>query len=87
MKGEDIFSSPAQLAEIGRVLSTYMRLPLSTDTIPGSIMEALLAYVRKGVVLGKYDFVDVIKPETKCGWQVKSTKASTPVTWKRAKIP
>ena len=50
-------------------------------------MEALLAHVRGGVMLGKYDFVDVIKPESKCGWQVKSTKASTPVTWKRAKIP
>src|SRR5258708_35610114 len=73
--------------EIGRVLSTYMRLPLSSDTIPGGIMEALLAHVREGVVLGKYDFVDVIKPVSKCGWQVKSTKASTPVTWKRAKIP
>ncbi len=73
--------------EIGRVLSAYMRLPLSSDNIPGSIMEALLAHVRDGVVLGKYDFVDVIKPGSKCGWQVKSTKASTPVTWKRAKIP
>lgn len=73
--------------EIGRVLSAYMRLPLSSDTIPGSIMEALLAYVREGTMLGKYDFVDVIKPELKCGWQVKSTKAGTPVTWKRAKIP
>lgn len=73
--------------KIGRVLSTYMRLPLSSDTIPGAIMEALLAHVRQGVVLGKYDFVDVIKPGSKCGWQVKSTKESTPVTWKRAKIP
>ena len=50
-------------------------------------MEALLAHVREGVMLGKYDFVDVIKPGSKCGWQVKSTKAGTPVTWKRAKIP
>jgi len=73
--------------EIGRVLSSYMRLPLSSDTIPGGIMEALLAHVREGVMLGKYDFVDVIKPGSKCGWQVKSTKADTPVTWKRAKIP
>ncbi len=83
----DLFSSTAQLMEIGRVLSTYMRLPLSSETIPGGTMEALLAHIRGGVVLGKYDFVDVIKPESKCGWQVKSTKARTPVTWKRAKIP
>lgn len=34
-----------------------------------------------------YDFVDVVKRDARCGWQVKSTKAATPVTWKRAKIP
>jgi hypothetical protein len=87
MNQEDIFSSEAQLIEIGRILSTYMRLPLSSNTIPGAVMEALLGYVREGNVLGTYDFVDVIKPKLNCGWQVKSTKASTPVTWKRAKIP
>ena len=41
--------------------------------------------LRQGEVLGTYDFVDVIKRGSKCGWQVKSTKESTPVTWKRAK--
>ncbi len=34
-----------------------------------------------------YDFVDVVDTDNGRGWQVKSTKASTPVTWKRAKIP
>ena len=29
----------------------------------------------------------MIHPQTGCGWQVKSTKEQTPVTWKRAKIP
>jgi hypothetical protein len=87
VNSEGIFSSTAQLKEIGRVLSTYMRLPLSSDTIPGAVMEALLGHIREGEVLGKYDFVDVIKQTTKCGWQVKSTKEGTPVTWKRAKIP
>ena len=38
-------------------------------------------------MLNTYDFVDVIHPGNGCGWQVKSTKAETPVTWKRAKIP
>ncbi len=37
--------------------------------------------------MGTYDFVDVINADAKCGWQVKATKDSTPVTWKRAKIP
>ncbi len=50
-------------------------------------MEAVLSIVRSGVVLDTYDFVDVINQKEKAGWQVKSTKASTPVTWKRAKIP
>lgn len=87
MNSETIFSSAVQLRQIVRLLSAYMRLPISSETIPGAIMEALLAYVRQGVVLHTYDFVDVIKPGSGCGWQVKSTKESTPVTWKRAKIP
>jgi hypothetical protein len=49
-------------------------------------MEAVLAHVRDATVLRTYDFVDVIT-EQGLGWQVKSTKESTPVTWKRAKIP
>ncbi len=31
--------------------------------------------------------MDVVNRNDQVGWQVKSTKASTPVTWKRAKIP
>ena len=50
-------------------------------------MGGVLAHVRGGRVLNTYDFVDVIRTEDGCGWQVKSTKATTPVTWKRAKIP
>lgn len=50
-------------------------------------MEAVFASVRQGEVLHTYDFVDVINRETRFGWQIKSTKESTPVTWKRAKIP
>ena len=46
-----------------------------------------LAHVRGASVLRTYDFVDVVKRDSRCGWQVKSTKATTPVTWKRAKIP
>ncbi len=82
-----IFSSPEQLSRLADVLSKYIRLPFSTDTIPGAILEGALAYVRDAEVLKTYDFVDVIKRNSQIGWQVKSTKATTPVTWKRAKIP
>lgn len=81
-----VFSTPEQLKEITKILSRYIRLPFSVETIPGSIMEAVLGHVKNAEVLNTYDFVDVIDRKNKVGWQVKSTKASTPVTWKRAKI-
>jgi hypothetical protein len=83
----NLFSSPAQLLEIKRILTTYLRLPFSGQTIPGNILEQVIARVRNGRRLGTYDFVDVVADPLHCGWQVKSTKAETPVTWKRAKIP
>lgn len=83
----EIFSTPEQLTRLADVLSKYIRLPFSTDTIPGAILEGALAYVRNAEVLKTYDFVDVINREAQIGWQVKSTKSDTPVTWKRAKIP
>ena len=45
-------------------------------------MEANLKEVRGGdtEVLHTYDFVDVISRSEKIGWQVKSTKSTTPVT-------
>lgn len=83
-----VFSSAAQRARIARLVSQYARLPFASGTaIPGSVMMAALAEVRGGKVLETYDYVDVIKSAEEVGWQVKSTKASTPVTWKRAKIP
>lgn len=82
-----IFSSPQQITKLADVLSKYVRLPFSADIIPGAVLEGALAYVRSAEVLKTYDFVDVIKRDSHIGWQVKSTKANTPVTWKRAKIP
>lgn len=83
-----IYSDKAQLAKIRDILSRYTRLPFSSeDAIPGSIMEGVLAHVRGGQRLYTYDFVDVIDRKNKIGWQIKSTKEATPVTWKRAKIP
>lgn len=87
MSQSAIFSTPKQLDLLGDILSKYARLPFSQASIPGAVLEGALAHVRDGEVLNTYDFVDVIKRESRLGWQVKSTKADTPVTWKRAKIP
>ncbi len=82
-----LFSSKHELNKIAKILSQYIRLPFSGETMPGAIMEAVLAYVKDAEVLKTYDFIDVIKRKEKIGWQVKATKEKTPVTWKRAKIP
>ena len=82
-----LFSTPQQLEELADILTRYMTLPFFDDKIPGGIMEAVLAHVRGANVLATYDFVDVVKRDAALGWQVKSTKKSTPLTWKRAKIP
>ena len=82
-----IFSTREHLQEISQSLQTFARLPISSTTIPGAVMEDILASVRGGSVLKTYDFVDVIDPTNAIGWQVKSTKQNTPVTWKRVKLP
>jgi hypothetical protein len=82
-----IFSSADQLENIQEVLYKYLRLPFSGVNVPGAVMEGVIADIRDAEILNTYDFVDVIDRSERIGWQVKSTKASTPVTWKRAKIP
>lgn len=84
---ESSLSKNSQLHEIGKAVAAYCYLPFASDSVPGAYVEAVVAEVRGGAVLRTYDFVDVIKSEGRIGWQVKSTKATTPVTWKRAKIP
>ena len=79
-----LFSTPEQVELISRALISYMRLPFFSGSIPGAVMESVFSFVREGNVLNTYGFVDVIDGKT--GWQIKSTKAETPVTWKRAKI-
>ncbi len=81
-----IYSSPHELEEISVIIKNYMRLPFASKNIPGAVMEGALGHVRKARVLGKYDFVDVVDSKSAVGWQIKSTLAGTPVTWKRAKI-
>ncbi len=80
-------SRPEQLERIALSLLGYLRLPFASDSIPGAFVEAVIASVRGGRVLRTYDFVDVVDERNRIGWQVKSTKEATPVTWKRAKIP
>ena len=81
-----VFSSKPEMEDISKALSGYLKLPFSGDSIPGSLLENVIGSVRKSKVLNTYDFVDVISEENRVGWQVKSTKDKTPVTWKRAKI-
>lgn len=81
-----IYSDTAQLAQIARILTQYVRLPVSSDAVPGAFVEAVLAHVRGAQVLPTYDYIDVLDQRHGVGWSIKSTKAATPVTWKRAKI-
>lgn len=83
-----VLSSPNELKRIAHLVSRFSSLPFAApDSVPGSVLEAILAEVRGATRLETYDFVDVVRPAEHIGWQVKSTKAKTPVTWKRAKIP
>lgn len=81
-----IYSTEDQLRRIADILSGYLKLPFTETAVPGALMEAVLANVRESEVLRTYDFVDVVDKMSSVGWQVKSTKAATPLTWKRAKI-
>jgi hypothetical protein len=81
-----IYSTQAELKLIADTLKGYLKLPFTTDTVPGALMEAIIANVRNAEVLRTYDFIDVVDKANRIGWQVKSTKESTPLTWKRAKI-
>lgn len=80
------FSDADQLAQVSNFVRSYAVLPFFLGTVPGGVMEEIVAHLHEGQRLNTYDFVDVVSPSKRCGWQVKSTKASTPVTWKRAKI-
>ncbi len=84
-----IISTPDQMGLICKAVKTCLRLPLFDRgaNVPGALLEMVIGEVRGARPLGTYDFVDVVKSEARIGWQIKSTKADTPVTWKRAKIP
>jgi hypothetical protein len=82
-----VFSTKEELESIACYLTAYMKIPFfQDDTIPGKVMEKIISIVHNAEQLATYDYVDVVKPGA-IGWQVKSTKSLTPLTWKRAKIP
>ncbi len=83
----NVYSSSAQLDQIASILINYSRLPISDDAIPGAFLEGVLAHVRQAERLNTYDYIDIVDRKNRVGWSIKSTKESTPVTWKRAKIP
>ncbi|SAY51892.1 hypothetical protein [Neisseria weaveri] len=82
-----IYSTDYQLEELQNILTGYLKIPFAADSVPGSLMEHILGKVRHAEVLNTYDFIDVYDPNNRIGWQVKATKDTTPITWKRAKIP
>ncbi len=86
-RNNGLLSDAGQLSEIAKLLQNYVRLPFSPINVPGAILEGILGHVRRAEVLRTYDFVDVMDRHRRIGWQIKSTLAGTPVTWKRAKIP
>lgn len=83
----NIFSTKKELKEMAEYLYGYLKLPFSEDSVPGHVMENIVATSKGAEMLKTYDFADVIDLEKQVGWQVKSTKENTPLTWKRVKLP
>lgn len=81
-----LLSNASELDAVARLIHGYVRLPFSPVAIPGAVVEGVLGHVRRAEVLRTYDFVDVVDREKKIAWQVKSTLAGTPITWKRVKL-
>ena len=74
--------------DLEKYFKSFLSLPWTEDSIPGNIVEEIIAMTHGAKVLNTYDYVDVIdQTNLHRGWQVKSTKEATPITWKRAKIP
>jgi hypothetical protein len=82
-----VYSSAEQLRRIAEIIECCCRLPVSNEAIPGAFLETVFAHVRTAHVLATYDYIDVLDQSRNIGWSIKSTKAGTPLTWKRAKLP
>lgn len=72
--------------KIESLIQAMLRVPFF-KSLPGAILEEILAHVYGGSRTGTYDFADVVAKDSRVGWQVKSTRIDTPVTWKRVKLP
>jgi len=70
---------------LSKYFNAFCTLPWVEGSIPGNIVENIISLVNNATILNTYDFVDAVIENDK-GWQIKSTKSDTPVTWKRAKI-
>lgn len=81
-----LFSSSAELEKIRDIVFAFARLPFAKSGIPGAVLETVLAEVRKGKIITKRHFVDVVAEGGDIGWQVKSTSGNSPLTWNRARI-
>ncbi len=79
-------SLKSDFLKIAEKIAIYSYLPFSSGRIPGTYAENIIAEHYNGEQLHTYDFVDVVSNSMSVGWQVKSSRYSTPVTWKRAKI-
>lgn len=67
-------------------LTTYTRIPfIEENAIPGNIMENAVSIARNGTQLPCYGFIDVINDNI--GWQVKSSRKKSPLTWGQVKAP
>ena len=82
---EAVYSTTEQLQRIAAIIKCCCRLPVSKDSVPGGFLETVFAHVRHARVLPNYDYVDVVDDSNRIGWSIKSTKAGSPLTWKRAK--
>ena len=66
-------------------IQAYSRLPFYRNSVPGDVLESIIAEAYNGSSSGSYSFVDVIAGQR--GYQVKCALSTTPVTWKRVKLP
>lgn len=81
-----IFSNKEELNKLKNCIKGYCKMPMSGNGFPGSVLEDIFAYARGAEKLNTYDFIDVLDSKNKIGWQVKSSKDKTPLTWKRVKL-
>lgn len=77
-----------QIETLKKHFKALLAMPWASETLSGRMVEEIVSATYGGRVLPNYDYVDVLgETGDRKAWQVKATKSSTPITWKRAKIP